>query len=54
MGTDQSVLDYKGVLISEVVSYTKATFGIPESVLNIECPYFLCPDLRRSTIARFI
>ncbi len=32
--------DYRGVLISEVVLYTKATFGTQESVLIIEVSVF--------------
>ena len=30
--------DLRGVLISEIVLYTKATFGTPKSILISECP----------------
>ncbi len=36
--------DYRGVLIIEVLLYTEATFGTPESVLIIEVSLFQCPD----------
>ncbi len=42
--------DYRGVLISEVVLYTKAIFGTPEGDPNIEMSLFRSVLIREVSI----